>query len=153
MKFSFLSRCPTRKGPHLALRGESPGFSQVATAKLWSLSSYDGDLSDPLMWGSGKSSLHARGEGSLGIPLQSLPGLRSSSGVEARTSGFISHANMNLRVPLGCPQGSQALSCKETCTSTFLSSWKSSQASCRVDIGISVFLSRCHKAVITAIVF
>ena len=40
-------------------------------------------------------------EGPLGIPLQSLPGLRSSSGVEAGTSGFLSRADMDLGVPHG----------------------------------------------------
>ena len=35
-------------------------------------------------------------DGRLGIPLQSLLGPRSSSGVEARTSGFLSMANMDL---------------------------------------------------------
>ena len=29
-KVGFLSRCCSGKGPHLALRGESPGFSRVA---------------------------------------------------------------------------------------------------------------------------
>ena len=34
------------KGPQIALRGESPGFSHVAAGFLLS---YDGDLSDPLV--------------------------------------------------------------------------------------------------------
>ena len=42
----FLSRRPRRKGPQLALRGESPGFSRVAVGFLWS---EDGDLRDPHM--------------------------------------------------------------------------------------------------------
>ena len=29
-KVGFLSKLDSRKGPHLALRGESPGFSRVA---------------------------------------------------------------------------------------------------------------------------
>ena len=45
----FLSRHVSGKGPHLALRGESPGFSQVAAANLGSLTSYDGDFRDPRM--------------------------------------------------------------------------------------------------------
>ena len=73
-----------------------------------------------LQWGtqgpahvaSGKSSLHASCEGPLRIPLQSLPGLRSSSGVEAGTSGFLSCADMELGVPLGFPQR-----CQEALTS------------------------------------
>ena len=39
---------PSGKGHHLALRGESPGFSRVAEENL-SLPSYDRDLRDPLV--------------------------------------------------------------------------------------------------------
>ena len=48
-KLRFLSRCLTGKGPHLPLRGESPGFSPVAPANMGFLSSYNRDLKDPLM--------------------------------------------------------------------------------------------------------
>ena len=48
-KMGFLLRPHGGKGPHLALRGESPGFSRVAAANLGFLSSYDGDLRDPLV--------------------------------------------------------------------------------------------------------
>ena len=65
-------------------------------------------------------------EGPLGIPLQSQPGPRSSSGVEAGTSCFLSSADMDLGFPLEFPQGSQASSHVQTCKSAFLSSWKSS---------------------------
>ena len=44
-KVGFLSRHRSGKRPQLALRGESPGFSQVA---MRFLSSYDGDLRDRL---------------------------------------------------------------------------------------------------------
>ena len=125
-KVGFLSRRHSGKGPHLALRGESPGFSRVAAANLGFLLSYNRDLSDPLMVASGKSSLHVNCEGPLGIPLQSLLRPRSSSGVETRTSGFLSSADMDLRVPLEFPQGSQSSSHVETCNSSLLSSLKSS---------------------------
>ena len=46
----FLSRYHRGKGPHLALRGESPGFSQVVAGNLGFLSNYDGDFRDPLVW-------------------------------------------------------------------------------------------------------
>ena len=69
---------------------------------------------------SGVSSFHASHEGPLGIPLQSLPGPRSSSGFGAGTSGFLSRANMGLGVPLGHPQGSQEWSRVKTCMSTLL---------------------------------
>ena len=75
---------------------------------------------------SGKSRLHASFEGPLWIPLQSLLGPRSSCGFEAVTSGFLSNADMDVRVPLEIPQGSQASSRVATCKSTLLSSWKSS---------------------------
>ena len=48
-KVRFLWRHRSGKGPHLAL-GDSPGFSRVAVGNLGFLSSYDGDLRDPLVW-------------------------------------------------------------------------------------------------------
>ena len=60
----------------------------------------------PACGASGRSSLNLSREGPLGIPLQSLPGPRSSSGVEAGNSGFLSRADMDLRVPLGHPERS-----------------------------------------------
>ena len=44
----FLWRRFSGNGPHLALRGEYPGFSRDAAGNLGFLSSYDGDLRDPL---------------------------------------------------------------------------------------------------------
>ena len=38
-----------REGPHLALRGETLGFPRVETENLGFLSSYNGDLRDPLV--------------------------------------------------------------------------------------------------------
>ena len=55
-----------------------------------------------------------------------MPGLKSSSGAEAGTSGFLSSADMDLRVPMELPQGSQASSLVETCKSAFLSSFNRS---------------------------
>ena len=60
---------------------------------------------------------------------------------------------MDLTVALEFPQGSQASSRVDTRKSALLSSWKSSEASCRVDIGIGGFLLRCDSAVTPAIVF
>ena len=112
---------PQRKGPNLALKGESPGFSRVSAGNLGFLSSYDGDLRDPLVWPQ-KSSLHVSCEGSLRIPLQSLLGPPSSTGAVTKTSGFLSRADMDLGVPLQFPQWSQAWSRVKTCKSAFLSS-------------------------------
>ena len=41
--------CCSGKWPHLALRGESPGIFRVVTGNSGFLSSYDGDLRDPLV--------------------------------------------------------------------------------------------------------
>ena len=46
----FLSRCCSGKGPHLALREESPGFPRLAAGNLEFLSSYGRDLKDSLVW-------------------------------------------------------------------------------------------------------
>ena len=48
-KVGFLSRHHRGKGPHLAMRGESPAFSVVAAGKMVFLSSYDRDFRDPLV--------------------------------------------------------------------------------------------------------
>ena len=48
-KLGFLSRCCSGKGPHLALRGEFPGFSRVGAGNLRFLLSYDRDLRDLLV--------------------------------------------------------------------------------------------------------
>ena len=48
-KVGFFLRLLSGKGPHLTLRGESPGFSRVAVANLGFLLSYDGELRDPLV--------------------------------------------------------------------------------------------------------
>ena len=42
----FCLRCRSGKGPQLALREKSPGFSRVVVGFL---SSYDGDFRDPIL--------------------------------------------------------------------------------------------------------
>ena len=49
-KVEFLLRCCSGKGPHLALREESPGFPRLAAGNLEFLSSYGRDLKDSLVW-------------------------------------------------------------------------------------------------------
>ena len=78
------------------------------------------------------SRLHASCEGPLEISLQSVPGPRSSSGVELEPQG--SSPVPTLMVPLGFPQGSQASSRVESCKSTLLLSWK---YSVRLDIRLN----------------
>ena len=48
-KVGFPSRCGRGKGPHLAVRGESPGVSRDAAANLGFLSIYNGDIRDLLL--------------------------------------------------------------------------------------------------------
>ena len=79
-----LLRRHSGKGPQLPLRGESPGFSLVAVEFL---SHYNGGNQGPARGASGRSSLPASHEGPLGFPLLSILGPKSSSGVEAGTSG------------------------------------------------------------------
>ena len=80
----FFSSCGRKLGVHLELRFRPQGNPHVASEK---------------------SSLHVSCEGPLGIPLQSLPGSRSSSAVEARTSGFLSSADLDLGVLLSFHRG------------------------------------------------
>ena len=75
---------------------------------------------------SGKSSLHVSCEAPLRIPLQSFLGPRSSSGSEARTSGFLSSVDMEHGVPMEFQHGSQSSSLVETCNSAFFLSGNSS---------------------------
>ena len=67
------------------------------------------------------------------VPLQCRDGSLGSSGVPTVESDLTSCGGMQVRSPLELE--------------------KQCQASCRVDIGISGFLSRCNGAVTTAIVF
>ena len=118
-KVGFLSTLHTRKGPHLRLSGESAGFSEVAAGNLEFLSSYDVDLRDPLVWPLKVQSPYKVEWGSQDS-LQNQPGPRSSSGVEAGTSGFLASADMDLGVLLEFPQGSHSSSCVKTCKSGLL---------------------------------
>ena len=102
--------------------GESPDFSRVAAGNFGFLSSYTRDLRDHLV-GPQESTVSMQVERGLsGFIIIQVLGPRSSSGVEAGTSGFLSSADMDLGVPLEFQQGSQALSRVRTCTSSFLSS-------------------------------
>ena len=83
----------------------------------------------------GKFSLHASCEGFLGIPLQSVPHPRSSSGTDSETSGFHSIADMDLGVPMEFPQGSHALSHVEKYKSAFL-------LSCNISVRFLVKLTQ-----------
>ena len=74
------------------------------------LSTYDGDLRDPLWWPQERP-VHMRfARGPLGIPLPSMPGPKTLCGVSAGTGGFLSSADMDRGVLLESPQGSQSSS-------------------------------------------
>ena len=74
-KVGFLSRCHCRKGPHLMLRGESPGFSRVVAGNIVFLLSYDRDLRDLLK-----------------LPQESPVSMRVARGL----SGFLSSQSLSL---------------------------------------------------------
>ena len=83
----FCSSCGRKLGVPLELRRGPQGLARVASVK---------------------SSLYAC-EGIFGIPLQSLPGPRSSSGVEAGTSGFLSSTDRDLGDFCGVSTGEKSL--------------------------------------------
>ena len=90
------------------------------------LSTYDGDLMDPLWWPQERPVPLRVARGPLGIPLPSMPGPKTLCGVGAGTRGFLSSADMDLGVRLESPQGSQSSSRVGACTCAFLPSCSSS---------------------------
>ena len=131
-KVRFLERCCSRKKASAGVEGRISwffsSFGGVPLELQWG-------LQGPTCGASARSSLHPNCEGPLGIPLQSLPGLRASSGFEAGTSGFLSRNEMDLSVPLGRPPGSQGLvSFGAMQVRSPLEPEKQFQSSCRVDL-------------------
>ena len=90
------------------------------------LSTYDGDLKDPLWWPQERTFPMRVARGRLGIPLTSMPGTKILCGVGAGTLGFPSSADMDLGVLLESPQGIQSSSRVGSCTCAFLPSCSSS---------------------------
>ena len=62
------------------------------------LSTYDGDLRDPLWWPQERPVPMRVARGPLGIPLPSMPGHKILCGVGAGTLAFLSSADMDLGV-------------------------------------------------------
>ena len=89
------------------------------------LSTYFGDLRDPLWWPQERPVPMRVARGPLGIPLPSMLGPKTLCGVSARTCGFLFSADMDLGVLLESPQGSQSSSRVGACTCAFLSSCSS----------------------------
>ena len=90
------------------------------------ISTYDGNLRDPLWWPQEKPVPMRAARGPLGIPLTSMPGPKTLCGVGAGNLGFPSSADMDLGVLLESPQGSQSSSRVGACTCAFLPSCSSS---------------------------
>ena len=83
------------------------------------LSTYDGDLRNPLWWPQERPVPKRVARGPLGIPLPSKLGPKTLCGASAGTCGFLSSADMDLGVLLESPQGSQYSSRVGTCTCAF----------------------------------
>ena len=92
------------------------------------LSTYVGDLSDPLWWPQERPVPKRFARGPLGIPLMAMPGPKVLCGVGAGTGAFLSSADMDLGVLLESPQARQSLSAVGACTCAFLPSCSSSVA-------------------------
>ena len=90
------------------------------------LSTYDGDLRDPLWWPQERPVPMRFARGPLGIPLPSMAGPKTMCGAGAGTLGFLSSADMDIGGLLESPQGSQSSSRVGACTCTFLPSCSSS---------------------------
>ena len=90
------------------------------------LSTYDGDIRDPLWWPQERPVPMLVTRGPLRIPLPSMPGPKTLCGVDAGTSGFLSSADMDLGVLVESPQWSQTSSRVGECTCAYLASCSSS---------------------------
>ena len=90
------------------------------------LTTYDRDLRDLLWWPQERPVPMGIARLPLGIPLPSMPGPKTLCGDGARTSGFLSSADMDLEGLLESPQGSQSSSSVVACTCAFLTCSSSS---------------------------
>ena len=86
------------------------------------LSTYDGDLRDPLLWPQERPVPMRVARGPLGIPLETMPGPKTFCGVGVGNGGFLSSADMDLGVLLETPQETQSSSQVGSCTCAFLPS-------------------------------
>ena len=84
----------------------SPGGENLLDfLELWQvLSSYDGDIRDPVWWPQESPVPMRVARGPLGIPLPSMPGPKTLCGFGAGTGGFLSSADMDLGVLLESPK-------------------------------------------------
>ena len=112
VKVVFLER-PQRRRTSSCIEGRNSWFSSSCGRKRRVPLEFRQGPQATTHVASGIFSLHAICERPLRITLESVPGPRSSSGAEARTSGFLSSADMELSVPMQFEKGSQASSLKE----------------------------------------
>ena len=112
------------------------------------LSTYDGDLRDPLWWPQERPFPMRVARGPLGIPLPSMPGPKTLCGVSAGTLGFLSSADMDLGCISGVSPGESVLVSSGGMHVRFPPELKQQcHASLRVDQGICGFPSRLsHEA-------
>ena len=90
------------------------------------LSTYDGDIRDPLLWPQEIPVPMRVARGPLRIPLPSKPGTKILFRLGTGTCGFLSSADMDLGLLLESPQESQSSSRVGACTCAFLPSCSSS---------------------------
>ena len=90
------------------------------------LSTYDGDLRDPLWWPQERPGPMRVARGPLGIPLPSMPVLRPCVESVSEPERFLSIADMDIWVLLESPQGTQSLSRVGAFTCAILPSCSSS---------------------------
>ena len=131
-KVGFLSRRHSGEGPHLTLRGKSPGCSRVVAGNLGFLSSYDGDLrytfllpqenQFSMLVGKGISLfLFCQCQG-LGPHLELRPETQGAAPVLTRISGFLWSFHMGVRPHLVWRLASPLSSRAVKVVSDFLSS-------------------------------
>ena len=89
----------------------SPGGENLLDfLELWQvLSTYDGDLRDPLWWHIERTVPMRVTRGPLGIPLPSMPEHKTFCGVGDGTGGFLSIADMDLGGTSGVSPGETVL--------------------------------------------
>ena len=95
----------------------SPGGENLLDfLELWQvLSTYDGDLRDPLWWPPEMPVPMGVARGPVRIPVLSILGPKTLCGVASGTLGFLSSADMDLGVLLEYPLRSESSSRVEAC--------------------------------------
>ena len=135
-KMGFLSRSRNGKGPHLSLRGESPGFSSSCGWKLRIPLELHLGHQGPTRITSGKSVFHVRCERLLRFFSSGCSG--RGPHLELRLESQVSSPVLDLRflrVPLAFSQGSQSSS-----------PWRhGSLLPSRAGKALSGFLASCHR--------